>query len=112
MTSRTNAPLGDTYPMLTNVHMVMGMQTEVGELQDVFKKNLAYGKKIDWTNVKEEIGDLMWYIAEFCNTNGFDLEDILATNIAKLKARYPEKFTAENAINRDTDTERQILESK
>ncbi len=108
--SRTNAPLNDRYNQMTSLHMLMGMMTEVGELTDQFKKNLAYGKEIDWINVKEEIGDLMWYISEFANTHNFDIEEILETNIAKLQKRFPEKFTAQDAINRNLDAERKILE--
>ena len=66
-TTRTNAPLENSYRDMTALHMLMGMMTEVGELTDQFKKNLAYGKDIDWVNVKEEIGDLMWYVSEFAN---------------------------------------------
>jgi NTP pyrophosphatase (non-canonical NTP hydrolase) len=93
-----------------NFHMIMGMTTEIGELVDVFKKNLAYGKEIDWINIQEELGDLCWYISEFCNINNFDLRDILANNIKKLQTRYPEKFNADKAINRDLNAERKILE--
>lgn len=110
-TSRTNATLDNSYWHMTALHMLMGMMTEVGELTDQFKKNLAYGKDIDWVNVKEEIGDLMWYISEFANQHNFDLEEILATNIAKLQKRFPEKFTSEYAINRNLDAEREILEA-
>jgi NTP pyrophosphatase (non-canonical NTP hydrolase) len=94
-----------------NVHMLFGMLTEAGELTDIFKKNLAYKKPIDWVNAQEEVGDLMWYIVNFCYMNNFDLGEILATNIAKLKARYPEKFTEEKANNRDLGKEREILEN-
>lgn len=93
-----------------NLHMMLGMQTESAELSDVFKKHLAYGKDIDWVNIKEELGDLMWYIANFCNLNDIDLEEVMETNINKLCARFPEKFTQENALNRDLETERKILE--
>lgn len=110
LASRTDAPLDDTYDKLHSVHMVMGMQTEVGELVDVYKKNLAYGKPIDEVNEKEEIGDLMWYIACHCKNKGWDLEEILETNIKKLQARYPDKFTSDRAIVRDLNKERQILE--
>lgn len=108
--SRTDAPIDDNYNNLHAVHMVMGMVTEVGELQDVYKKHLAYGKPIDEVNEKEEIGDLMWYIINHCNNKGWDLEEILETNIKKLKARFPNKFTKEKAINRTLDVEREILE--
>ncbi len=107
---RTNANLGNR--QLDNLHMVLGMLTEVGELADVFKKNLAYGKEIDWVNVKEEIFDTMWYVAGFCEFNNIDFEKGLENNIEKLKARYPEKFTQESALNRNLNAEREILENE
>jgi len=93
------------------LHMALGMQTEAAEISDVFKKKLAYNKDIDWVNVKEEIGDLMWYIMNLCTFNNFDLEEILQTNIDKLRVRFPEKFTEENAINRNLEEERKQLEN-
>jgi NTP pyrophosphatase (non-canonical NTP hydrolase) len=95
---------------LDNFHMVLGMVTEVGELADVYKKNLAYNKDIDLVNVKEEAGDIFWYLANFCTINGFDIEEILDTNIKKLEARYPDKFSKDKAINRNLGAERKILE--
>lgn len=93
-----------------NNHMLMGMVTEVGELVDAYKKHYAYGKVLDKVNVKEELGDLMFYISNFCRMNNINLEDQLTINIDKLKARYPHKFDSDKAINRDLDTERKILE--
>lgn len=104
---RTMAELGNT---MDNIHMCLGLQTEAAELSDVFKKFIAYDKPVDWVNVREELGDLLWYAANMCNVNGWDLPDILDTNIKKLEARYPEKFTTDNAINRDLESERKILE--
>jgi NTP pyrophosphatase (non-canonical NTP hydrolase) len=93
------------------LHMVLGMTTESSEIADVYKKALAYNKPIDYINVKEEIGDLMFYVANMCNLNGWGLKDLLETNINKLRIRYPEKFTEDKAINRDLKSERKILES-
>lgn len=95
---------------MDNVHMLLGMSTEIGELQDIFKKHYAYNKEMDWVNAKEEIGDLMFYISSFCRMNGFDLENIIDTNVAKLESRYPQKFTEYHAKNRDLKKERKILE--
>ena len=39
-----------------------------------------------------------------------DFDEVATTNINKLKARFPEKFTQDKAYNRDLDTEREILE--
>ncbi len=92
------------------LHMVMGISTEAGELLDAYKKHFAYGKDLDVVNVGEEIADIMWYISNLCRIKGIDLEEMMQRNVDKLKARYPEKFTQENALNRNLDNERNILE--
>lgn len=104
---RTNKIIGG---MSDNLHMSLGLTTESAEIADVFKKHLAYGKEVDWVNIKEELGDLMFYVVNMCNINGWDLRDILDTNVAKLKARFPEGFEEEKALNRNLTTERTILE--
>ena len=109
LTGRTLSDCGS--PIMNDLHMVLGMQTEVSEIADVYKKHIAYGKNLDLVNVKEELGDAMWYIQNMCNMNNWSLEEILYTNIEKLKSRYPEKFTNDNALNRDLDKEREILEN-
>lgn len=96
--------------IMDQLHMVLGMQTEAAELADTYKKKIAYGKELDFVNIREEIGDLMWYISNLCAIKNWDLEEILNTNIAKLEARYPEKFDKSLALNRDLNVERQILE--
>lgn len=92
------------------IHAMIGLCTESGEIQDMMKKHIFYGKEIDKVNLKEELGDLMWYMAIACDEAGISLEEVMQTNIDKLRARYGEKFTEEAALNRNLDTERQILE--
>jgi len=108
LSKRTNVDLGAL--LTNNLHMAMGLSTECGEILDVFKKHIAYNKDIDYVNIKEELGDIMFYVVNMCNINEWDLRDIMETNINKLRARFPEKFTQENALNRDLETERKILE--
>ena len=48
---------------LNRQHMMLGMQTEFGEIADAIKKNIAYNRPIDVVNIKEELGDVIWYIA-------------------------------------------------
>jgi len=108
LSARTAASLGNKE--LDNLHMVLGIGTESGELQDVFKKQLAYKRDPDWTNVIEEAGDLMWYIANLCTINNLDFDKILEKNVEKLRARYPEMFTEYDATHRDLGKERKILE--
>jgi NTP pyrophosphatase (non-canonical NTP hydrolase) len=94
------------------LHYVLGLCTETGELQDALKKFVAYGKPIDKVNLKEELGDVLWYIARICGELNFSFEEIMEININKLKARYGEKFTEEAALNRDLNKERKVLENK
>ena len=93
------------------INASMGLVTEAGEFQDMLKKHLYYGKELDTVNLKEEIGDVLWYCAIALEALGTDFETVMQTNIDKLKARYPEKFTEDSANNRDLETERQILEN-
>jgi len=96
------------------LHSAIGISTESGEILDAFKKHLIYGADLDIINLTEELGDIMWYVAIMTrylkNLTGATLEDdILELNIDKLKARYPDKFTEKDALNRDLDKEREIL---
>lgn len=92
-------------------HYFVGVGTEAGELLDAIKKSIVYGKPLDKVNLKEEIGDVFWYLARACDYLGFTFEEVMDVNINKLKARYGEKFTEDAAINRDLEKERQVLES-
>lgn len=80
-------------------HSLHGMSGEVGEIHSIFQK--AYqGHVIDEEHLKKEVGDLLWFIAEFCTANCWDLSEIMEMNIEKLKARFPEGFKEENSLNR------------
>jgi len=93
------------------IHMAMGLVTEAAEIMDALKKHLFYGKDLDLVNLAEEMGDQFWYLAGMARVLGYtDFDQIMQTNIDKLKARFPEKFTEENALVRDLDKERYILE--
>lgn len=92
------------------LHAGIGLATESGEFLDALKKSIFYGKELDRVNLKEEVGDLLWYCAIALDELGGDFGQVMETNIAKLKARYPNKFTEHDAEVRDLDKEREILE--
>jgi len=91
------------------LHAVLGLETETGELQEAFKKHIFYGKDLDLVNVKEEVGDMMWYLALLCDTLKISFEEVCDKNIEKLKIRYPDKFEQKKALKRDLKKERKIL---
>lgn len=81
-------------------HALHGMVSEIGELHGIYQK--FYQGHIETTDEhrKKEVGDLAWFIAEYCTANGWDLDDVFQMNIDKLKARYPEGFDAERSLHR------------
>lgn len=91
------------------LHAAMGVSTEAGELLDAVKKYVYYGKKLDETNLFEEVGDVFWYLAILADELGFDFETAMQKNIAKLQARYGAAFSAERAQVRNLEREREIL---
>lgn len=93
-------------------HAVLGLIGEVGELAGAIERWLHYGKELDRTNLAEELGDCLWYIALACNAAGISLEAVMTANIDKLKARYPDKYTDQAAgeENRDRKVERKVVE--
>lgn len=92
------------------IHASMGLSTEAAEFTDALKKHIFYGKELDEVNLKEEIGDILWYAAIALEALDSNFEEVMQTNIDKLSARYPDKFTEELAENRNLGLERAILE--
>lgn len=94
-------------------HAIIGMTGEIGELAGALEKWIYYGQHLDVVNIKEEIGDVLWYIALLCRTCKLDLNEIMEANIAKLRKRFPDKYTDERAAEegRDRQAERKTLET-
>lgn len=80
-------------------HALHGMVGEIGELHGIYQK-VYQGHEADEEHLKKELGDLLWFIAEYCTANGWNLNDIARMNIDKLKARYPEGFDPEKSLHR------------
>lgn len=86
---------------LRRLHMALGAAGEAGELCDAVKKNVFYGKDLNIKNVKEEIGDIMWYLANLLTSIDSSFEEVMAMNIDKLQKRYPNGvFTQQDAMER------------
>lgn len=81
------------------MHALHGMVGEIGELHSIYQKKYQ-GHAFDEEHAKKELGDLLWFVAEYCTAYGWNLEDIMQMNIDKLIARYPEGFDAEHSLHR------------
>ena len=81
-------------------NMCMGLAGEIGEVIDIMKKHIYQGKELDITDVIEEVGDVLWYIANFCNVNNITMDECMESNIKKLRKRFPNGFTVKDANER------------
>lgn len=80
-------------------HGVLGLCSEAGEVSGLFQK-VYQGHALDVEHLKKELGDCLWMIAEICDGYGFTMDEVMQMNIDKLKARYPEGFSADKSLHR------------
>jgi len=103
---RTLAQLGD--PKLDLCHMVLGIMSEQNELESAILNK-------DEVNIKEEIADHFWYIANYCTLREFELTEELVTggdclfgtvyNISKLHDLVKKYIAYNKAIDRNKEYE-------
>ena len=80
-------------------HALFGMVGEIGEIHSLYQK-VYQGHGLDADHLKKELGDLLWFIAEFCTSYGWELEEVMGINIDKLMKRFPEGFEVEKSLHR------------
>jgi NTP pyrophosphatase (non-canonical NTP hydrolase) len=93
------------------LHGALGITGEAGEITQELVNASVEGREINVVNIKEELGDILWYIAMMARDLGLSFEEIAEANIKKLSVRYPDKFTKESATKRDLEKEEQALTS-
>lgn len=94
----------------------LGLSGEVGEVNDIIKKYMYHGHKLD-DDTKEkiilELGDVCWYVALMAwAIDKTKFEDVLNKNIEKLEKRYHGEFSTEKSINRKDDSDNSCEETK
>ena len=99
----SDAGLASSESRLMNA--ALGLCGEAGEFAELVKKHLFHGHDLDREKMTKEIGDVLWYVAFACNAVGVNLEDVATRNIAKLRARYPERFETELSVSKDETRE-------
>lgn len=106
--------IGNNDDFIRLLHACMGKVTECEELFDGAMKSFMAGETPDWPNIVEEGGDGCWYDGVLASLTEkyaeVDYKGMHDLNIAKLRKRYPEKFSEDAAVNRDLEGERKVLE--
>ena len=91
---------------------LLGLVGEAGVLLSEYKKKLRDGKQYTGfkESIKEELGDLLWYISNLATKFNLDLDKIAQDNLKKTKERwdkpkekrklYDEKFTLKATVTK------------
>lgn len=84
------------------LHALHGMVGEIGEIHSIYQK-VYQGHDLDGRKLMYELGDLLWFIAEYCTACGWKMEEIAWMNIKKLAERYPDGFEELKSMNRKAE---------
>lgn len=84
---------------------LLGLAGEVGTLLSEYKKFLRDGSAHQRfrDQVAEDLGDLLWYVANAATKFDLDLEEVAKQNIEKTKGRWPSKGNARQSSLFDAD---------
>lgn len=69
------------------IYPLLGLQGEVGELSNKYKKVLRDGAIFPREDTVSELGDILWYLAILASDFGISLEEVAARNLQKLQDR-------------------------
>ena len=94
---------------IMTVWNALGLAGEAGEIADSVKKGIFHQHGLDRDKLKNELGDVLWYVAALCRNLGFEMEEVMQANIDKLHKRYPNGFNAADSRKRvDVEKEKGI----
>lgn len=82
---------------------VLGLAGETGECADLVKKHFYQDGREIIDNLKDEVGDCLWYVVEVASAMGWTLEEVAQHNIEKLEKRYPLGFDADRSLHREVN---------
>ncbi len=88
------------YPQVGNnpIYPTLGLCGEAGEVADKVKKVLRDRGDVFDAQIRDdlrlELGDVLWYVAQLASELDLDLEDIAAANLAKLASRMDRNVIA------------------
>jgi len=86
-----------TNPRLSDVERLLdaaaGLSEEAGEILGVVRKHAFQSHPLNRDKLQTELGDALWCLAIAAQCTGLTLDQVAATNIAKLRSRYPDGYS-------------------
>lgn len=100
--SKRTLPEHDSWEERQNalVNYSLGLVGESGESVDYIKKHVFHDHQLDIGGIRNELGDVLHYVAGIATLCGLTLDDIAQGNIDKLRTRYPQGFNTAASIAR------------
>ncbi|TYK72025.1 nucleotide pyrophosphohydrolase [Comamonas sp. Z1] len=100
--------IGDTGADL--VVPLLGLAGETGELLSEYKKHLRDGDShlLFKARVSEELGDLLWYVANVAAKFDLKLEDVAQANLKKTQGRWGNQDTGALVFDAEFDEKEQL----
>jgi len=86
------AAMRRTYKPNRLLNHILGLVGEAGEVAELIKKDQYHAKQYDRMTMKDELGDVLWYLAALAEDHGLTLAEIAERNDEKLSMRYPNGF--------------------
>lgn len=86
------------------------MTFTVGDLCSHVKAYIYYGRALDREAFLISLASIVIRVNVLCEKQDTCVQEVMEINQKKLRARFPDKFTAECANTRDLEVERKVLE--
>lgn len=95
ISNQIDRDLGDKPVNVLEAMFILGLSEEAGEVAGLYKRRLrnftADGARCTKEKFKEELGDVLWYLAAVAHMMNISLDDIWQYNVEKLEERYGTK---------------------
>jgi NTP pyrophosphatase (non-canonical NTP hydrolase) len=102
----------NTTSEINQIIPLLGLVGEIGSVAAEHKKRLRDGKAYSAfkQKFKEELGDVLWYVATLADDLDLKMSDVAKSNLKKLKERWSEtsRFTPHHLLDEDFKKEEQL----
>lgn len=80
---------GGDYPLNMTA---LGLCEEAGEVAAAIRKANRDGRELDVEHVIDELGDVLWNVAQLAGLLGRSLNEVATVNLAKQQRRHPSRY--------------------
>lgn len=82
-----NKTLAGNEHVLTNLSL--GLASDTGQVIDMIKRYTFQGSDLNKDDLKDELGDVLWYLSQIALWADIPFEDVAQSNLETLAKRYP-----------------------